>query len=88
MLEYDFRGNLKQVTSPDPNSSDEFAAPVTRFEYDKLNRRTAEIDALNHRTEFHYNALGRLESVTRAVGTTSAPHLPILKYKLRVARGL
>ena len=44
----------------------------SRVEYDALGRKTAEIDPANRRTEFAYDALGRLTTVTLAAGTPSA----------------
>ena len=43
---------------------------VTYYEYDKIGRNTAIIDALGNRTTFYYNARSQLESMTDPMGRT------------------
>ena len=43
---------------------------MTYYEYDKIGRNTAIVDALGNRTTFYYNARSQLESMTDPMGRT------------------
>jgi RHS repeat-associated protein len=55
----------RRVQTDFPAAADGEAATQTRTEYDGLGRRTAEVDQAGKRTEFGYDALGRLTKVTQ-----------------------
>ncbi len=59
---YDANYNLVSETSA--------SGGVTYYEYDKIGRNTAIIDALGNRTTFYYNARSQLESMTDPMGRT------------------
>ena len=59
---YDANYNLISETSA--------SGGVTYYEYDKIGRNTAIIDALGNRTTFFYNARSQLESMTDPMGRT------------------
>ena len=59
---YDANYNLVSETSA--------SGGVTYYEYDKIGRNTAIVDALGNRTTFYYNAKSQLESMTDPMGRT------------------
>ena len=59
---YDANYNLISETSA--------GGGVTYYEYDKIGRNTAIVDALGNRTAFFYNAKSQLESMTDPMGRT------------------
>ncbi len=59
---YDANYNLVSETSA--------SGGVTYYEYDKIGRNTAIVDALGNRTTFLYNAKSQLESMTDPMGRT------------------
>ena len=83
-MKYDKVGNLLSKTYPNGASvsyeydknynlikeTNNVTGAVTSYEYDKINRNTAIVDALGNRTAFFYNAKSQLESMTDPMGRT------------------
>ena len=59
-VRYDERNQLIETILPDATPADLSDNPRTRNEYDDAGRETARIDELGRRTEYQYDALGRL----------------------------
>jgi len=71
---YDAAGRLTTTIHPDagPDDGNDANNPRTRVAYDALGRKVAETDPDGRRTEYGYDAIGRLTSVVLAAGTPSA----------------
>ena len=71
-FEYDTAGRNNRVIHPEVLDALSGLAhrPVTSVEFDAMGRRAATIDALNHRTEFVYDAQGRRVQTRFADGST------------------
>ena len=62
LYQYDELGRLTKLTVADGTSD----AATTRFQYDANGNRTAVIDPIGRRTEYHYDSANRLEFVIYA----------------------
>ena len=60
---YDTAGNVISVTDPDGDT--------TTYQYDNLNHKKAETDALEHTTTYSYDTAGNLVSATDPKGNTA-----------------
>ena len=67
---HDPNGNLLEAANAAP--MEEGALSTVRYEYDALNRVTAQVDAAGGRTEYEYDQWGNLVCVTDPAGNRSA----------------
>jgi RHS repeat-associated protein len=57
---YNLRGQLVQVTQPDPDLTDGLPAPSVTFVYDAAGNKLSSTDARGNTTDYVYDALNRL----------------------------
>ena len=66
---YDSRSRRLTRTDP-PLGTSRTSSAVSRYEYDRAGRLTAEVDPLSNRTAYAYDPRGLLASITNAAGVT------------------
>jgi RHS repeat-associated protein len=66
---YDAAGRLVAVTEADPDGAGDLEAPVTEYEYDAVGNLLQVTDPTGRTTDYVYDDLDRLLSVTLAEGT-------------------